>query len=120
MTTATSRHPSRINARLDDRHSAKLEYLKRTTGLGVSDIVKRGIDLVYEDVQKETRDPFEVLSEVGFIGSAEGPSDLSERYKDELRELLPPRPPVWPAAPLPATSSVRRGVRVLGLPTTSG
>lgn len=79
---------SRINARLDERHSAKLEYLKRTTRLGVSDIVKRGIDLVYEDVQKATRDPFEVLTETGFIGSAEGPSDLSGRYKEELRELL--------------------------------
>lgn len=79
---------SRINARLDERHSAKLEYLKRTTRMGVSDIVKRGIDLVYEDIQKETRDPFEVLSQTGFIGSAEGPSDLSGRYKEELRKLL--------------------------------
>lgn len=87
MTTANP-HLGRINARLDERHSAKLEYLKRTTRMGVSDIVKRGIDLVYEDVKKETRDPFEVLTETGFIGSAEGPSDLSGRYKDELRELL--------------------------------
>jgi len=88
MTTTTDQNPSRINARLDERHSAKLEYLKRTTRMGVSDIVKRGIDLLYEDVQKETRDPFEVLAETGFIGSAEGPSDLSARYKEELPGLL--------------------------------
>lgn len=88
MTTTTDRHSSRISARLDEGHSAKLEYLKRTTHLGVSEIVKRGIDLVYEDVQKEARDPFTVLTETGFIGSAEGPSDLSHRYKDELQELL--------------------------------
>lgn len=88
MTTTTDRPSSRINARLDERRSAKLEYLKRTTHLGVSDIVKRGIDLVYEDVQRETRDPFEILTETGFIGSAEGPIDLSGRYKDELHELL--------------------------------
>jgi hypothetical protein len=88
MVTANDRHSSRINARLDDGRSAKLEYLKRTTHLGVSDIVKRGIDLMYEDVQTRTRDPFDVLTQAGFIGSAEGPEDLSGRYKDELRELL--------------------------------
>jgi hypothetical protein len=88
MTMTTNSLLGRINARLDERHAAKLEYLRRTTRMGVSDIVKRGIDLVYEDVQKETRDPFEVLTETGFIGSAEGPIDLSERYREELRELL--------------------------------
>lgn len=84
----TTESRSRVNARLDESHAAKLEYLKRTTRLGVSDIVKRGIDLLYEDVRKEARDPFEILTETGFIGSGEGPSDLSERYKEELRELL--------------------------------
>lgn len=66
----------------------KLEYLKRATRLGVSDIVKRGIDLVYEDVRKEARDPVQVLTESGFIGSGEGPVELSERYKKELLDLL--------------------------------
>ena len=90
MTTALERRSGRINARLDEGHSAKLNYLQRTTRLGVSDIVKCGIDLLYEEVQKrkETGQPFEILTQTGFIGSGKGPVDLSVRYKEELRELL--------------------------------
>jgi len=88
MTTTFERRPGRINARLDEGHSAKLDYLQRATRLGVSDIVKRGIDLLYEEVRKETGDPFEILTATGFIGSGEGPADLSARYKEEFRELL--------------------------------
>lgn len=80
--------PSRINARLDKGRAEKLQYLKRATHLGVSDLVKRGIDLLYEDVRKTTRDPYEVLTETGFVGGGEGPADLSARYKDDLRAIL--------------------------------
>jgi len=86
--TTLERSTGRINARLDEGHSAKLEYLQRATRLGVSDIVKRGIDLLYEEVRKEAGHPFDILTETGFIGSGKGPADLSVRYKEELRELL--------------------------------
>lgn len=79
---------TRINARLDTEHSMKLAFLKRTTRMGVSDIVKKGIDLLYEGEREQRRDPFDVLSETGFIGSGAGPSDLSERTKDELTDSL--------------------------------
>jgi hypothetical protein len=79
---------TRINARLDEEHSMKLAFLKRTTRMGVSDIVKKGIDLVYEGAQQKHRDPFAVLSETGFIGSGAGPRDLSERFKEELADSL--------------------------------
>ena len=36
-------------------------------------------------VPMETRHPFEILTETGFIGSGSGPDDLSMRYKEELR-----------------------------------
>lgn len=39
-------------------------------------------------VSMETRHPFEILTETGFIGSGSGPADLSMRYEEELRELL--------------------------------
>ncbi len=39
-------------------------------------------------VSMETRHPFEILTETGFIGSGSGPDDLSMRYKEELRKLL--------------------------------
>lgn len=85
----TSDHrTTRINARLDEEHSMKLAFLKRTTRLGVSDIVKKGIDLLYDGEREQRRDPFEVLNETGFIGSGVGPSDLSERTKEELTDSL--------------------------------
>lgn len=88
MTPVTKTSPGRVNARLDEAHAAKLDYLKRATGLAVSDIVKRGIDLAYEEAKHATSSPLDVLTEAGFVGSAEGPADLSERYKEELAELL--------------------------------
>ncbi len=84
MTTITQPHAARVNARLDEDRAAKLDYLKRTTGLAVSDIVKRGIDLAYEEARRPTRSPLEILTATGFIGSGEGPADLSDRYKEEL------------------------------------
>ena len=88
MTTITQPRAARVNARLDEDRAAKLEYLKRATGLAVSDIVKRGIDLAYEEARRPTRSPLEILTATGFIGSGEGPADLSDRYKEELSVLL--------------------------------
>jgi len=88
MTTLTESPQLRVNARLDEDRAAKVEYLKRATGLAVSDIVKRGIDLAYEEARRPTRSSLEILTATGFIGSGEGAADLSERYKEELGELL--------------------------------
>jgi hypothetical protein len=88
MTMATDPHLARVNARLDPAHAAKLEYLKRATGLAVSDIVKRGIDLAYDEARRASASPLDVLTAAGFVGSADGPAELSECYKQELAELL--------------------------------
>jgi hypothetical protein len=88
MTAQPRSHPSRINARLDRARSAKLESLRRTTRLSVSDVVRRGIDLVYEEVEGNRRNPLDILIECGFVGSGTGRPDLSERYKEELAEIL--------------------------------
>lgn len=88
MTTLTQPRSSRINARLDEAHADKLEYLKRTTGLPVSDIVKRGIDLLYDETRGASRSPYEVLVGSGFVGAVEGPADLSARYKEDLTASL--------------------------------
>ena len=89
MTAHPARHPSRVNARLDEDRSAKLHVLRRTTGLSASDLVKRGIDLVYKkEMHGAQSNPLEILIECGFVGSGVGPPDLSERYKEELASLL--------------------------------
>jgi hypothetical protein len=76
-----------LNARLDDDRASKLEYLRRTTGRAVSEIVKRGIDLAYEEARRTPGSPHEILTASGFVGSGEGPEDLSVRYKGELLDL---------------------------------
>lgn len=88
MGTSSEDRSTRINARLDQDHSMKLAFLRRTTGMGVSDIIKQGIDVLYRRAREQRRDPFAILSDSGFIGSGAGQSDLSERYKDELAEVL--------------------------------
>lgn len=79
---------SRINARLDEERKAKLEFLKRSTGLSVSEIVKRGIDSFYEEQRTRRASALEILTRTGFIASGEGPEDLSVNYKDELTRIL--------------------------------
>jgi len=78
----------RINARLDDTHSQKLEYLKRATNAGVSEVVKEAIDVYYERVKSTRPRAAEIFTESGFVGIAEGPEDLSTRYKEVLTEDL--------------------------------
>jgi hypothetical protein len=77
----------RINARLDDVRSRKLAYLERETGWSVSRIVRTAIDTYYRALRRAKADPASALKNSGFVGCAEGPSDLSVAYKNELRSL---------------------------------
>ncbi len=74
----------RINARLDEDHKRKLEYLMRATDLTVSNIIKQAIDALYERVQRSEGKSRDLLMESGFVGCADGPKDLSVIYKDQL------------------------------------
>ncbi len=87
-TNTTETPPTRISARLDTTHAARLDLLRRSTGLPLSDLLKRGIDLLYDEQLKGSRPPFEVLQSTEFIASGEGTPDLSENYKEDLAELL--------------------------------
>lgn len=78
----------RINARLDDRRSQKLEYLIRATDQAISEIVKRAIDVYYTQVRESQPRPADILSRSGFVGCGEADPELSERYKEDLAELL--------------------------------
>ena len=78
----------RINARLDDASSKKLDYLRRMTGWGISDIVRKAIDTYYRHFRKANARSAELMAQSGLVGCSEGPRDLSENYKSELsREL---------------------------------
>ncbi|MGA8262622.1 MAG: hypothetical protein WB783_20630 [Arenicellales bacterium] len=78
----------RINARLDENRSRKLGYLKRITGAGVSDILKLAIDVYYDQMKQTRGDPAALLRQSGFVGCGSGPADLSERYKEELAQMI--------------------------------
>ena len=76
----------RINARLDDEHMEKLEFLKNKDHLSTTDVLKQAIDVLYEQRKMQNRSKLQQLLQSDFIGCAEGPEDLSERYKDYLTE----------------------------------
>jgi hypothetical protein len=78
----------RINARLDEPQTRKLSYLKRVTGSGISEIVRRAIDEYYRLVRESDRNSARVLAKTGLIGCAEGPKDLSKNYKKEILKQL--------------------------------
>lgn len=77
----------RINARLDEVHSKKLEYLQDATQGGVSDVIKQAIDLFYQKVRAERSNASAMLRRAGFIGCGEASADLSETYKEELKKI---------------------------------
>ncbi len=93
LAAATDRHTlrmttaARLNARLDAAVAKKLEYLKKRTRQSTTDVVRRSIELYYDSVAKND-EALELLEQSGFIGCAEGPRDLSKRYKAELMRIL--------------------------------
>lgn len=78
----------RINARLDESRSQKLEFLSRATHLSTSDIVKQAIDVYYEQVRNGRPAPADVLADAGFIGCGDASPDLSGSYKEVVRSLV--------------------------------
>lgn len=78
----------RINARLDDARAEKLKQLQSLTRLGVSEIVKRAIDLLHRQQAGRSRQKLDALLSSNFVGCAEGPEDLASRYKQYLTRDL--------------------------------
>lgn len=79
---------SRVNARLDERDTQKLEYLKDATGLTTSEVVKEALSVYFRQVSGESAKAAETLASTGFLGSGEAASNLSENYKEALSEEL--------------------------------
>jgi len=78
----------RINARLDDARAEKLKQLRALTRLGVSEIVRRAIDLLHRQQAERPRDKLDALLSSDFVGCAEGSDDLADRYKHYLARDL--------------------------------
>ena len=78
----------RINARLDDERAEKLKQLQSMTRLSASEIVKRAIDLLHRQQVRRSTERLDALLSSDFVGCAEGPEDLADRYKQYLAQDL--------------------------------
>ena len=77
----------RINARLEPASALQLEYLVTHLGLSASDVLRKGVDLLYKQQAAQTAQPLHFFGKhVGKYRS--GKSDLSVSYKQELATLL--------------------------------
>ena len=76
----------RVNARLDDSYTEKLEFLKQATGLTLSDVVRESVDRYYAQVRNEAEGRHAELDRLvgAFDGLPETPVDLSAEYKRYL------------------------------------
>lgn len=79
---------ARINARLDDALARRLKRVQAATHKSVTAIVSESIARYCDEVLKDEIRPARLLRASGFIGSGEGPADLSVTYKHELTRSL--------------------------------
>ena len=78
----------RINARLDDDRSTKLRQLQSSLRIGTSEVVKRALDLLHKEQCEGKGAKTKAMLASDFVGCAEGPEDLSSRYKQHLAQVL--------------------------------
>ena len=77
----------RINARLEPASAQQVEYLVTCLGLSASEVLRKGVDLLYKQQAAQTAQPLHFFGKhVGKYRS--GKSDLSATYKQELTTLL--------------------------------
>ena len=78
----------RVSARLNTKTEEKLKQIIRKTGSNMSEVIERAIDVYFAESVQRKGSGWKALSEVGFIGCAEGPKDLSENYKNYLTDTM--------------------------------
>lgn len=74
----------RINARLDHDMTEKILFIEQQTGESTSAIIRSALNLYYQQLQNSKPNALAIFEQTGFIGSGEGPTDLSENYKQYL------------------------------------
>lgn len=79
---------SRINARLDDEHMAKLEQLKGQLHYSTTEVLKLAIDDLYEHQSSRSQSKLKLLLNSDFIACGDAESDLSAEHKKYLSQSL--------------------------------
>lgn len=75
--------PVQINARVDQKLAKRIDAIRRRTGKSLTEVIEESLER-YCDSQA-AGNPIDVLDSCGFIGCADGPPELSARYKDQVR-----------------------------------
>ena len=78
----------RVNARLDDARTAKLRQLQSSLRINASEVVKLALDLLHKEQCEGMGAKTKALLASDFVGCAEGPENLSSRYKQQLTQAL--------------------------------
>lgn len=76
---------TRINARLDSELAQRLLLVRERTGQSTSDLLKASLRAYLDRVESEVSPAGHLAN---FIGSADGPTDLSTSYKAALTRSL--------------------------------
>jgi len=79
---------ARINARLDAATAHKIEYIKRKTKRGTSEVILASLDFYYQSLKSKETSAKAILDGAGFIGCGSAAEDLSETYKQQLNASL--------------------------------
>lgn len=82
----------RINARLTGEDAARLRQLLERSGGSASDLLRDALREYHAMHLRPQRDPLELLA--GYIGTGDGPEDLSSNYKAYLTEALEDKIPL--------------------------
>ncbi len=81
----------RINARLDEKLSKDLQFLRKELGdTSITEVVKYSIQKLAQELRDSTKAKRQkqLWLESGFVGSFEGPENLSSNYKKYLSDIL--------------------------------
>ena len=73
----------RITACIDESYEQKLKTIQQITHLNTTEIIKQALDLLYEKTELSGKEKNQRLLQM-LAGTAEGPEDLSENYKEYL------------------------------------
>ena len=82
----------RINVRLTGADAARFQELLAVSEASVSDLLRAALREYHRSHVPARINPLELLS--GYIGSGEGPRDLSANYKSYLAEALEDKLPL--------------------------
>jgi predicted DNA-binding protein len=86
--TDSRKATGRVNARLDADAAEKLATLAKDEGRSISDVLRAAIERYYEQSRAAHVAAIGALERNGFVGCAEGDSDLSKTYKHHLTNSL--------------------------------